>query len=199
MEHLRGGKGKHGNAHAEPADLGQTDEEGGQVGAHLSKGSLGQQIQGHACGASDVAEPSGIAAEDQAADEDGQDKAGEIQTIAQAGAYRHTGGEEGEAKHNKKHGPEFFPGCFWDGFQGVIGVRDSGLCGGCGHSDLSFSLVMGGKKRDDLNGRLQKIAHQKGKESPHGNECENAGIPWCLPPFIGSYHTRTLGQRQEEI
>ena len=199
MEHLRGGKGEHGDAHAEPADLGQADEEGGQVGPYPSKRPLGQQIQGHARGASDVAKSSGVAAEDQAADQHRPDEPGEVQSVAQTGSHRHTGGEEGEAQHNKEHGPEFFAGCFGDGLQGVIGVRDSGLCGGCGHGDLSFSLVMGDKKRDDLNGRLKKTAHQKGKESPYGNECENAGVPWSPPPFIGSYHTRTLGQRQEEI
>ena len=54
MEHFRSGKRKHGNPHAEPANLRQTDQQGRKAGTGHAKGTPGQQVKRKPRAAADI-------------------------------------------------------------------------------------------------------------------------------------------------
>ena len=121
-EQLGSGDGEHGNAYAEPTDLGEAQQEGGQVGALGTECTTAQQVHGHAGGSADVGQNAAVGGKDNAADDAGPDEAGEIEAVTELCADAHAGAEEGKAYHYEEHVPEAFACRLGYCFQRIVSI-----------------------------------------------------------------------------
>ena len=96
--------GEHGDADAEPADLCEGDHRRGKIRALAAEGLAREQVKAHAGLRADVAEQAGVQAEDEAADDERDEEAAEIQTVGQLLTDPHARREKGEAEHDHEHG-----------------------------------------------------------------------------------------------
>ena len=96
--------GEHGDADTEPADLREGDHRRGKIRALAAEGLAREQVKAHAGLRADVAEQAGVQAEDEAADDERDEEAAEIQTVGQLLTDPHARREKGEAEHDHEHG-----------------------------------------------------------------------------------------------
>ena len=72
--------------------------------ALAAEGLAREQVKAHAGLRADVAEQAGVQAEDEAADDERDEEAAEIQTVGQLLTDPHARREKGEAEHDHEHG-----------------------------------------------------------------------------------------------
>ena len=109
---IRDRDGKHGDAHAEPADLRERDHSRGQIRTLDAKRLAGQKVEAHARLRAHVAQKTCVQAQDHTADDHRHDEALKIQAVRQLLSHPHARGEKGEAQHDHKHGHDTASGAF---------------------------------------------------------------------------------------
>ena len=105
-EHLADGQREHHDAHAEPADLRETEDAGDEIRALLAERVAREKMRREAGLARHVREQRRIRAEDEIADEQHEREIAECQTRTEAAAREHRAGIEREAEHDGHHRDE---------------------------------------------------------------------------------------------